>query len=478
MKKWNSSCTAFLVMGGLFFLWQSAVWLGVESSRALADFAGGGQVAYTLAGLVGLLAGGLLVDKWAQPRARRQRLAAILAGAAAVFTVVLRFAPNLPVLALLLAVACLCGFAVLGVLLYDIFRHIPYGMKPVVMGLAMALGVLLRLPADYSRAFGWNADWVYSISAAVGMAALAVLLPLWRPRVQQVFAELRPATKKRWLGLLAFGGVCAVLLVLLAVIFEASLAEVYFTNAQAFGLNVAQLLAPLLAGLMSIRLGRNTTMFLGVFALGFGIVSYFFPHRGALGLVFSIAAVVGLNLFLVPMVTLFADVAQYARSPGVVGVLGFAFSMLMRLVGIPLAGLVRLMGEDVTFIIYLVLYFVALPLTAVLFVHLQRFKEENEGEADDDLPAPAQAAGAGVDLGRFGFTASEEELLPYALGPMAAAEIAVALRMTPEACAALTSELLAKTAAATRIELRVLLLGDAVAFEDDAADAPAPGGNQ
>lgn len=468
MKKWNSFCTAFLVLGALFFLWQGAAWQGVANTRALAALAGTGQVIYYLAGLVGLFLGGVLVDK--TPIARMWRpLVAVLAAVAAVCTVAARFSPSLPVLAVLLVVGGLCGFAALAPLLYRVFRQLPFALKPVVMGLAMGLGLLLLLPADYQLAFGWDADWFYTLLAAVAMLVLAVLVLLWKPRARQVGIEFPPADKKHWPGLLLLGGICSVLLLLLPIALESSFAEVYFTNAQKFALCVAQALSPLLAGLLAIRFGRNTTMFLGVAVMGVGLVSYFFPHSGGWGLGFSMAGAVGHALFLVPLVVMFTDVAQYARGPGVVGVLGFAFAELIQLLGLPISSLLRFLGEDIGLIIYLVVYFVALPLATIFFVQLQRFKEEHEEGGVDEagLRAPPKPTETTADLRPYAFTPHEEAVLPYAIGPMATVEIAVVLRLSPDAASALVHSILGKTQTPSRRALRLLLVGDGADMPDE-----------
>jgi len=264
-----------------------------------------------------------------------------------------------------------------------------------------------------------------------------------------------------------------VLLLVLPVIWNSSFATVYFTNAQQFALSVVRAVSPLLAGLLSIKFGRNTTLFLGVAVMGIGLVSYFFPHSGAWGVGFSIAGAIGGALFLVPLVVMFTDIAHYARGPGVTGVLGFALAALMQLLGLPLSALMRFAGEDIAFIIYLVVYFVALPLATIFFVQLQRFKEEHEEDALDGEGLPEQTTPAKTaDLRRYALTPQEETILPYAIGPMDIKEIATMLQLTPEGAKAQVRAILDKTQTPSRRALRLLLVGDErdAPAEDDAPE--------
>lgn len=467
----------FLLYGTLFFVWQTTYWLSLSNHPTLNGSQTMDMVAfcaYYFFGGCGALGAGLLCDKKPLSHARLGRLLRFCALGAALLTPALRLVRPFPLLLAGIALNSLCGFSLIGFLMFAVFRHIPYRQRPLFMGVSLGLNVLLRLPVEYAASFGGDVDMSIPYMAC-GSAALLLFFAagtLWGfsfgdtpPAPPGDAAQNPPAAR----GVLVLGVLCSVMFYFLFGIYDHAMGRSGAGSIPGymFLIRVVQVVCPVLAGLLCWRFGRYATVLVSIVLQGLGSLALLFGFSGPFGLVFSLFSAASHTFFSVPTRVLFADLSHSAKRAGFVASLGFTSYYFWQLLGVPVSLLIGRAGTEFDMLLFMVLFLVAVVCFILFYGKIQALSLRAESGA---LPAPPPSAGpappaGGPNLSAFGLTPREKELIPYLLGPLTSEEIAAQLHISPNTLKTHVRNILGKTGTASRRQLQKQMMGETVACE-------------
>lgn len=421
---------SYFLCGLLYFMWQTSntlaanshPWFGYEIDPSFSTMI---FMLHYLVGALALVLVGVLCDKYFTSSHVRRRLAIALTALACLFTVLRITASHVFGYYTLYLLATLLGFGANAILLGGIFRKVSYSTRPLCFGLAFAASVLIRLPIDlYDQGGGPLAHTAYILFGSAALFVLAVLL--WATPVKEALelpetAEPKPVHRPR---LLFMAIVCSLAVYILFGIFDELVTGTPVMKNTVLLIRLTQIVFSILAGMICYRSGYYAAVLSSVSLLGIGTLAHFLTYDGLGGVLFASTSVAGLQFFMGPVRSLFADLGNRGKYPYTVTSLGFAAYFLFQIIGVPFANLIRLLGEKNGTVLYLLLFMIAIPLI-ILFFNMLRTNFTTNTQAS--LPQHEEKQDAAKGLDSFALTRREKEILKLVLQGSLSREIAEAL---------------------------------------------------